>query len=49
MNPKDNPHGPTLARQRSVLVEIYDGPHYYERPSYHSDETIPRNALKPRP
>lgn len=40
MNPKDNPHGPTLAHERSVLIEIYDGPHYYEKPEYHTDETI---------
>ena len=39
-NPKDNPHGPTLARKRSLLIEIYDGPHYYEKPSFHTDETI---------
>lgn len=40
MNPKDHPHGPTLAHERSVLIEIYDGPHYYERPEFHTDETI---------
>ena len=40
MNPKDHPHGPTLAHERSVLIEIYDGPHYYEKPEYHTDETI---------
>ncbi len=40
MNPKDNPHGPTTAHKKSVLIEIYDGPHYYEKPSYHSDETM---------
>lgn len=40
MNPKDHPHGPTKAIKRSLLVEIYDGPHYYERPIYHTDETI---------
>jgi mannose-6-phosphate isomerase-like protein (cupin superfamily) len=40
MNPKDNPHGPTLAHQDSLLLEIYDGPHYYEKPEYHSDETM---------
>jgi anti-sigma factor ChrR (cupin superfamily) len=40
MNPKDNQHGPTVARKRSLLIEIYDGPHYYEKPSYHSDETM---------
>ena len=40
MNPKDHPHGPTIAHERSVLIEIYDGPHYYERPEFHTDETI---------
>lgn len=40
MNPKDNPHGPTMAHKKSVLIEIYDGPHYYEKPVYHTDETI---------
>ena len=27
MNPKDHPHGPTRAHTRSLLIEIYDGPH----------------------
>ena len=27
MNPKDHPHGPTVARKRSLLIELYDGPH----------------------
>lgn len=40
MNPKDHPHGPTLAHERSVLIEIYDGPHYYEKPVFHTDATI---------
>lgn len=42
MNPKDNPHGPTKAHKRSVLLEVYDGPHYYEsgKPKYHSAATI---------
>jgi 2,4'-dihydroxyacetophenone dioxygenase len=40
MNPKDHPHGPTLAHERSELIEIYDGPHYYEKPVFHTDETI---------
>jgi mannose-6-phosphate isomerase-like protein (cupin superfamily) len=48
MNPKDHPHGPTRARRRSVLIEMYDGPHYYEKPSYHTDDTIPQNALQSR-
>ncbi len=40
MNPKDHPHGPTIAHERSVLIEIYDGPHYYEKPVFHTDDTI---------
>ena len=40
MNPKDHPHGPTIAHERCVLIEIYDGPHYYEKPVFHTDETI---------
>lgn len=40
MNPKDHPHGPTMAHERSVLIEIYDGPHYYEKPIFHTDESI---------
>lgn len=40
INPKDNPHGPTIAHERSLLIEIYDGPHYYEKPVFHTDETI---------
>lgn len=40
MNPKGHPHGPTVAHERSVLIEIYDGPHYDEMPEYHTDETI---------
>ena len=40
MNPKDHPHGPTIAHEKSVLIEIYDGPHYYEKPVFHTDATI---------
>ena len=40
MNPKDHPHGPTRAHTRSLLIEIYDGPHYYGMPGYHTDATI---------
>jgi 2,4'-dihydroxyacetophenone dioxygenase len=29
-NPLGNHHGPTEAIEASVLLEIYDGPHYYE-------------------
>ena len=41
-NPKDHPHGPTIAHERSVLIEVYDGPHYYDMPDYHTDSTIGR-------
>ena len=40
MNPKDHPHGPTVAHEKSVLIEIYDGPHYYDKPSFHTDASI---------
>lgn len=40
MNPKDHPHGPTVAHEPSVLIEIYDGPHYYDKPSFHTDASI---------
>ena len=40
MNPVGHPHGPTIAHERSVLIEIYDGPHYHEKPVFHTDETI---------
>lgn len=47
MNPKGNPHGPTIAHERSVLIEIYDGPHYAEKPVFHTDETIGGFLQKP--
>ena len=47
MNPKDHPHGPTIAHERSVLIEIYDGPHYYDKPSFHTDATIGDFLKKP--
>jgi 2,4'-dihydroxyacetophenone dioxygenase len=33
-NPKGNVHGPTIAHEDTIVVEIYDGPHYPQRPSY---------------
>lgn len=46
MNPKGHPHGPTIAHEDSLLIEMYDGPHYFERPSYHSDKTVGRIAQR---
>lgn len=37
-NPQGNVHGPTVAREDSVLVEIYDGPHYPEKPSWYKND-----------
>lgn len=37
-NPKGNVHGPTLAHEETVVLEIYDGPHYPERPSWYTDD-----------
>jgi 2,4'-dihydroxyacetophenone dioxygenase len=37
-NPKGNVHGPTLAHEETVVVEIYDGPHYAQLPSWYTDE-----------
>jgi quercetin dioxygenase-like cupin family protein len=37
-NPKGNVHGPAIAHEETVVVEIYDGPHYPQKPSWYSDE-----------
>lgn len=37
-NPKGNVHGPTLAHEDTVVVEIYDGPHYPQKPDWYTDE-----------
>jgi quercetin dioxygenase-like cupin family protein len=37
-NPKGNVHGPAIAHEETVVVEVYDGPHYPEKPSWYSDE-----------
>jgi 2,4'-dihydroxyacetophenone dioxygenase len=29
INPKDHVHGPSQALEDSIVLEIYDGPHYY--------------------
>ncbi|MFY1702748.1 cupin domain-containing protein [Micromonospora sp. WMMA1923] len=35
-NPKGSVHGPTLAEQESVLLEVYDGPHYPTQPDWYT-------------
>jgi quercetin dioxygenase-like cupin family protein len=37
-NPKGNVHGPAIAHAETVVIEIYDGPHYPEKPSWYTDE-----------
>ncbi len=37
-NPKGSVHGPTLAEETSILIEIYDGPHYPQMPEWYDDE-----------
>lgn len=35
-NPKGSRHGPTRADEESVLLEMYDGPHYPTQPEWYS-------------
>jgi 2,4'-dihydroxyacetophenone dioxygenase len=37
-NPKGSVHGPTLAHEETVVVEIYDGPHYPQRPGWYDND-----------
>jgi 2,4'-dihydroxyacetophenone dioxygenase len=37
-NPKGNVHGPTIAHEETIVIEIYDGPHYPQKPSWYTDE-----------
>lgn len=37
-NPKGHVHGPTIAHEESIFLEIYDGPHYPQRPSWYTDD-----------
>lgn len=36
-NPKGSLHGPTRAEEDSVLLELYDGPHYPTQPDWYSN------------
>ena len=38
MNPKGNVHGPAVAHEETIVVEIYDGPHYPFKPDFYADE-----------
>jgi quercetin dioxygenase-like cupin family protein len=36
-NPKGSVHGPTRAEEESVLLEVYDGPHYPAQPEWYDN------------
>jgi len=36
-NPKGNVHGPAIAHEETIVLEVYDGPHYPEKPSWYTD------------
>lgn len=38
LNPKGSLHGPTLAHEETIVLEIYDGPHYPVKPAWYADE-----------
>ena len=37
-NKKGNVHGPAIAHEDTIVVEIYDGPHYPFKPDFYEDE-----------
>lgn len=37
-NPMGNVHGPTIAHEETIVVEIYDGPHYPVKPDWYAEE-----------
>jgi quercetin dioxygenase-like cupin family protein len=37
-NPKGCVHGPTIADETSIFLEIYDGPHYPVRPTWYEND-----------
>nr|WP_163573599.1 cupin [Fodinicola feengrottensis] len=41
-NPKGSLHGPTRADEETVLLEIYDGPHYPTQPDWYSSSADAR-------
>jgi 2,4'-dihydroxyacetophenone dioxygenase len=36
-NPKGCVHGPTVAEEDSILLEVYDGPHYATQPDWYTN------------
>lgn len=38
LNPKGVVHGPTVADETSIFLEVYDGPHYPQRPDWYEND-----------
>jgi quercetin dioxygenase-like cupin family protein len=37
-NPKGNVHGPAISHEETIVVEVYDGPHYPRKPTFYTNE-----------
>ena len=37
-NPKGNVHGPAVALEETIVIEVYDGPHYPFKPDFYANE-----------
>ncbi len=37
-NPKGNVHGPTMALEDTVFLEVFDGSHYPQRPNFYTND-----------
>jgi len=37
-NPKGHVHGPTMAHEDTIFLEMYDGPHYPQRPDWYDND-----------
>ena len=36
--PKGHVHGPTMAHEDTIVLEMYDGPHYPQRPDWYDND-----------
>src|SRR3977135_1672615 len=43
-NPKGHVHGPAIAHEETVVLEIYDGPPYPQKPSWDADALLTSHA-----
>jgi 2,4'-dihydroxyacetophenone dioxygenase len=42
LNPKGNVHGPAVAHEETIVIEVYDGPHYPFKPDFYDNEADAR-------